>query len=74
VLLHCGDVVGNYGKDNKASLLQQFESFCAWVTTIAPKYQRVIFIAGHLRPSWALLPSPLAPVVGIREPRHHSGP
>jgi len=46
VLLHCGDIVGNYG--DTYDLLQHLRDFLDWITRdVAPHYGTVLFIAGN---------------------------
>ena len=46
VLVHCGDIVGNYGDD--VDLLLHVTDFVTWLrTTVAPRYEHVVFIAGN---------------------------
>lgn len=38
--VHCGDIVGNYGRN--ADLLQHLSDFLAWLAEVAPRYQSVV--------------------------------
>ena len=44
VLLHTGDAVGNYGKQNVS---EHFTDFLKWINKVAKKYKHVVFIAGN---------------------------
>ena len=44
VLLHCGDLVGNYGDRD---IKKHFRDFVAWLARQAARYTHVVFIAGN---------------------------
>jgi UDP-2,3-diacylglucosamine pyrophosphatase LpxH len=45
VLIHAGDIVGNYGKGY--DIVSDLRSFVAWLQRVAPSYEHVVFIAGN---------------------------
>jgi len=45
VLIHAGDIVGNYGEGY--DIVGDLRSFVAWLQGIAPSYKHVVFIAGN---------------------------
>lgn len=45
VLLHTGDIVGNYGKQD---LKQHLRSFRQWIQQVSTRFQLVVFIAGNV--------------------------
>ena len=45
VLVHCGDVVGNYGDD--CDLAGQWRDFVRWLHDQSARYARIVFIAGN---------------------------
>ena len=45
VLIHAGDIVGNYGKGY--DIVRDFRSFVAWLQGVAASYKDVVFIAGN---------------------------
>lgn len=47
VLIHGGDLVGNYGKDSMKGLLRQLEQACKWLAAQCSRFQLVIFVAGN---------------------------
>ena len=46
VLLHCGDIIQNYGQSTK-NLLKDFSNFLGWVSSIKHRFEKVVFIAGN---------------------------
>lgn len=48
LLLHTGDIVGNYRETYEIDLLKQFTDFLDWIAQEAyPKYDRIVFLAGN---------------------------
>lgn len=48
LLLHTGDIVGNYGGKYEMDLIQQFADFLNWIAHEAcPMYERIVFLAGN---------------------------
>ena len=45
VLIHGGDLVGNYGRES--DIAADFASFVRWLHAVAPSYTDVVFIAGN---------------------------
>lgn len=47
VLIHCGDLVANYGKEGASGLLHHLDSACIWLAAQARRFQLVVFVAGN---------------------------
>ena len=48
LLLHTGDIVGNYGGKYGIDLIQQFDDFLRWIAHEAcPKYEQIVLLAGN---------------------------
>ncbi len=45
VLIHAGDIVGNYGQGY--DIVGDLRSFLAWLQGVAPSFKHVVFIAGN---------------------------
>ena len=45
VLIHGGDIVGNYGKEY--DIAADMRSFVSWLYKVAPRYTEVVFVAGN---------------------------